>query len=365
MDKSNTNTTPRNPDEDPATAKAMTEVACSNVTFIADRTPRGTKRSHQAAFGVEPCEHDGLGSVCYYCPGLKTVNNRPRVQPERPSALKASDMAGFGEAHLSLGTSRGPKSDQVPQVVSTKKAVSFNSQIKQVVFSRNNVIGHEAGLMTTWISDTPSVAWQKSQLRRGFLQRERCLKKARDGRIPACVMHLGSREICSAYCNASREHDEMSSNITSFADMTFPSSATDLSEAGVPHFHKGDLYFQAIQEVENVVQYHLSALALDSLDSSNTANHLLRSAIEDLQRCTKENLTQLLKHFGIIYPYHSPERRSKTAQDAYLDSDWTEADARAEALFNSCTNLRVVGALREIVEQFKIELERQIGSTID
>ncbi|KIW85506.1 hypothetical protein Z517_00897 [Fonsecaea pedrosoi CBS 271.37] len=351
MDTSNINTTPRNPVGDPAAAKAMTGVACSNAAFIADRTPRGTKRSHQAAFGVEPC--------------LKTVNNPPRVQLERPSALKASDMAGVDEAHLGLGTSRGSKSDQVSRVVSTKKAVSFNSQIKQVVFSRNNVIGHEAGLMTTWISDTPSVAWQKSQLRRAVLQRERCLKKARDGHIPACVMHLGSREICRAYSKASREHDEMSSNIASFADMTFPSSATDLSETGVRHFHNGDLYFQAIQEVENVVQYHLSALALDSLDSSNSANHSLRSAIEDLHRCTKENLTQLLKRFGIIYPYHSPKKRSRTAQDAYLDSDWTEADARAEALFNSCANLRVVGALRKIVEQFKIELEKQIGSTID
>ncbi|OQV03633.1 hypothetical protein CLAIMM_08652 [Cladophialophora immunda] len=252
---------------------------------------------------------------------------------------------------------------------SGKKTISFNNEVQQVLFLRDDVIGQEIGLTAAQLSGVPSVAWQVSQLEKGILQRERCFKKARDGCMPACVMLLQHRDSSKRILNSGEEHandngGEIGSTTASFAKMTLATSVTAPDEIRVRHLLLGNLYFQAVQEIEDAVRHRLSTLAVDLLDSKGSTGNSLRSVIEDLQKRTTERFTELLKHLGVIYPYHSQGERYEAVEDARRDKDWTEVDAKAEALFISCASPWVVETLRDIIAQFKRKLDRKIRSRI-
>ncbi|OAP60549.1 hypothetical protein AYL99_05551 [Fonsecaea erecta] len=260
------------------------------------------------------------------------------------------------------GLRTGSTSNQVLYKNSTQKAVSFNDQVQEVLFSRDDVIGHETGSMTTKLSGVPSAAWQKMWLEKSISLREMCLKKTRDGCMPACVMSLqqnaNSKSIPDTrQGDATENDDEMNSTIAAFAKMTLSTSITPSSEVRVRHLLVGDLYFQTIEEIEDHVQHRLSNLTFSTDDA-------LRGAIEGLQRRTKDKLTGLLKCMGILYPYHGQGGPCEAVADALQDKDWTEVDAKADALFISCATPWVVEAMKDITEKFKKKLDRKTRSRI-
>ncbi|EXJ67974.1 uncharacterized protein A1O5_08588 [Cladophialophora psammophila CBS 110553] len=323
-----TNDTPHKAVEATALAKALMRVARCNAAFIADRTPHGIKRSHQIAFGSEQSEYGHLG------------NNDEDRKPENAS--------------LCVRLRPCLKPEPALHTVLTKKTVSFNNQVRQVLFSQDGMIGGEEAFMTTHLSGVPSLNWRISWLEKTIQLREMCLRKARDGCMPACSMHLQHRESSKNIPttweqDTSDSEDETSSMTKLLINMTLASGVDREGEVEVRHLLVGNLYDQAVQEIEGVVQQRLSILTSDPV----------RSEIKFLSERTKWKLTELLQHLGVIYPYHC----QAGVPDARRDRDWAEVDAKAEALFASCASPWVVEQLSEIIQQFKRKLDRKIRSS--
>ncbi|KIW95472.1 uncharacterized protein Z519_04057 [Cladophialophora bantiana CBS 173.52] len=322
-----TNDTPRKAAEATALAKALMRVARCNAAFIANRTSHGIKRSHQIAFGSEQSEY---GRLC-----------------------KDDDDQKPKNASLCVRLRPCLKPDPALRTALAKKAVSFNNQVRQVLFSQDGIIGGEEAFMTTHLSGIPSLNWRISWLEKTIQLREMCLRKARDGCMPACSMHLRhsdySKNIPTTWEEDTSDSEGETSSVTELlANMTLVSGVDPGREVEVHHLLVGNLYYQAVREIEGVVQQRLSTLTSDPVCND----------IRFLSERAKWKLTELLQHLGVIYPYHC----QAGVVDARLDRDWAEVDAKAEALFVSCASPWVVAQLSEILQRFKRKLDREIRS---
>ncbi|KIX95539.1 uncharacterized protein Z520_08659 [Fonsecaea multimorphosa CBS 102226] len=163
---SDINSTSQKAVEATALDKPPTRVPRFIATSILKGAPHGVKRCCHTALGSEHCEYGGVSGVPYSYTDLISVMKLPQNQQQRPSPLRpivcrshAYAKVVMSRASLDMSSRPGLKSEQALEKAPVRKAVSFNKQVQQVLFSRDDKVGHKRGSMTARLSGVPSPAW--------------------------------------------------------------------------------------------------------------------------------------------------------------------------------------------------------------